>query len=77
MDSHNQPVMCLKLIVIVIILETLQAVFSKFLTLTQNYFKKSFRYSGSVLWNSLPVDVRDACNFNNFKFMLKRYLMQS
>ena len=40
-------------------------------------FKKGFRYSGSVLWNSLPADVHDACNFNNFKFMLKRYLMQS
>ena len=25
-------------------------------------FKKSFRYSGSVLWNTLPADVRDACN---------------
>ena len=40
MDSHHQPVMCLNLIVIVIIFETLQAVFSKFLTLTQNYLKK-------------------------------------
>ena len=40
-------------------------------------FKKGFRYSGSVLWNSLPADVHDACNFNNIKFMLKRYLMQS
>ena len=35
-------------------------------------FKKSFRYSGSVLWNTLPADVRDAFNFNNFKFMFKK-----
>ena len=40
MDSHHQPVMCLNLMMIVIILETLQALFSKFLTLTQNYLKK-------------------------------------
>ena len=40
MDSHHQPVMCLNLLMVVIILETPQAVFSKFLTLTQNFFKK-------------------------------------
>ena len=53
--------------------DTTSSVLKLPLAYTELFFK-SFRYSGSVLWNTLPADVCDACYF---KFMLKRYLMQS
>ena len=32
-----------------------------------NYFKNSFSYSGAVLWNSLPIGLRQANNLINFR----------
>ena len=32
-----------------------------------NYFKNSFSYSGAVLWNGLPVGLRQASTLNEFK----------
>ena len=32
-----------------------------------NYLKSSFGYSGAVLWNSLPVELRQASNLGAFR----------
>ena len=32
-----------------------------------NFMKNSFTYSGAVLWNSLPCDVREAKSLGQFK----------
>jgi hypothetical protein len=43
---------------------------SKKLALSQprtNYLKNSFSYSGSVLWNSLPVELRQSNSLRKFK----------
>ena len=32
-----------------------------------NFMKNSFNYSGAVLWNSLPCDMREAKSFSQFK----------
>ena len=32
-----------------------------------NYLKNSFNYSGAVLWNSLPIGLRQANNLINFR----------
>ncbi len=32
-----------------------------------NYLKNSFSYSGAVLWNSLPIGLRQANNLINFR----------
>ena len=32
-----------------------------------NFMKNSFSYSGAVLWNSLPCDVREAKSVSQFK----------
>ena len=32
-----------------------------------NYRKNSFSYSGAVLWNSLPIGLRQANNLTNFR----------
>ena len=32
-----------------------------------NYYKNSFSYSGAVLWNSLPLELRKAESLNQFK----------
>jgi hypothetical protein len=32
-----------------------------------NYLKNSFGYSGAVLWNSLPIGLRQANNLINFR----------
>ena len=36
-----------------------------------NYYKNSFSYSGSILWNSLPCDLREAESLRQFKCLLK------
>ena len=46
------------------------------LTLPQprtDYLKKSFSYSGAQLWNSLPVELRQATSLNDFKTKLRRH----
>ena len=35
-----------------------------------NYYKKSFGYSGAVLWNSLPSAARQATSLTNFRQLL-------
>jgi hypothetical protein len=32
-----------------------------------NYLKNSFSYSGAVLWNSLPIGLRQAQSLDNFR----------
>ena len=32
-----------------------------------NYLKNSFSYSGAVLWNSLPIKLRQANNLTDFR----------
>ena len=35
-----------------------------------NYYRKSFCYSGAVLWNNLPTDVRQAKSLTSFRKLL-------
>ena len=35
-----------------------------------NYYKNSFNYSGAVLWNSLPCEVRQAMSLKQFKQLI-------
>ena len=35
--------------------------------LRTNYVMRSFSYSGAVLWNELPQNVRTTCSLNQFK----------
>ena len=39
-----------------------------------NYYKNSFGYSGAILWNSLPRNVREAESLGQFKRLLKEEL---
>ena len=36
-----------------------------------NYYKNSFSYSGAILWNSLPSNLREAESLGQFKRLLK------
>ena len=36
-----------------------------------NYYKNSFSYSGATLWNSLPIDIRQAESLGLFKSLIK------
>ena len=38
-----------------------------------NYYKRSLSYSGAVLWNCLPLDIRHSPSLNVFKSKLKNY----
>ena len=38
-----------------------------------NYCKRSLSYSGAVLWNSLPLDIRQSLSLDVFKSKLKNY----
>jgi len=38
-----------------------------------NYCKRSLSYSGAVLWNSLPLDIRQSPSLDEFKSKLKNY----
>ena len=37
------------------------------------YGANSIRYFGSVIWNSLPNDLRDICDFHLFKTTIRRW----
>ena len=39
-----------------------------------NYYKNSFTYSGAILWNSLPCNLREAESLGQFKRLLKGVL---
>ena len=38
-----------------------------------DYLKKSFSYSGAQLWNSLPIELRQATSLNAFETKLRRH----
>ena len=38
-----------------------------------NYLKRSFCYSGAILWNSLPQDIRKLQSFPQFKKAIAEY----
>ena len=38
-----------------------------------NFLKNSFSYSGAVLWNSLPSDLRQAESFSDFSDLLNSF----
>ena len=38
-----------------------------------NHLRNSFCYSGAVLWNSLPENLRQAESLSNFKSVLHNY----
>ena len=38
-----------------------------------NYCKRSLSYNGVVLWNSLPLNIRQSLSLNEFKSKLKNY----
>ena len=38
-----------------------------------NHCKRSLSYSGVVLWNSLPLNIRQSLSLNEFKSKLKNY----
>ena len=40
-------------------------------------FKGSFTYSGSILWNSLPINIKINSNISCFKKKLKAYMSTS
>ena len=39
-------------------------------------YKNSFSYSGAVLWNSLPLELRKAESLNQFKRLVKDAIKQ-
>jgi len=34
--------------------------------------KKSFRYHGATIWNSLPAELKQAGNIEDFKYLYKQ-----
>ena len=40
-------------------------------------FKQSFSYSSAILWNSLPLDIRNSLSLINFKRLCKNYVLSS
>ena len=42
-----------------------------------NYCKRSLAYSGGVLWNSLPLDIRQSPSHDEFKSKLMNYHFDS
>ena len=41
------------------------------------FFKRSLLYSGPILWNSLPTDIRNCTCLSNFKSYFKNYLLNN
>ena len=41
------------------------------------FFKRSLLYSGPILWNSLPTDIRNCTCLSNFKSCFKNYLLNN
>ena len=37
-------------------------------------YKSSLAYSGSTLWNSLPLTIRGSSSIFSFKFLVRNYL---
>ena len=36
-----------------------------------NYLKRSFSYSGAMLWNNMPKSLKNAVSVNHFKRLIK------
>ena len=43
-------------------------------SLSTSLYKRSFSYNGALLWNSLPLYIRNSSSLNTFKSMLSHYL---
>ena len=43
-------------------------------SLSTSLYKHSFSYNGALLWNSLPLYIRNSSSLNTFKSMLSHYL---
>ena len=41
-----------------------------------NNAKRSFNYCGSVLWNSLPDEIKIAPTVNSFKFQYRKHVLK-
>ena len=39
-----------------------------------NYLKRSFSYSGAMLWNNMPKSLKNAVSLNHFNDLLRTYL---
>ena len=37
-----------------------------------NYLKRSFSYSGAMLWNNMPKSLKNALSVNHFKQLIKK-----
>ena len=37
-----------------------------------NYLKRSFSYSGAMLWNNMPKSLKTAVSVNHFKQLIKK-----
>ena len=40
-----------------------------------NYLKQSFSYNSTLVWNTLPLDLRNISNIHSFKNQLKKHLL--
>ena len=40
-----------------------------------NYMKRSFKFQGPQIWNSLPMSLKNCCNLVVFKTNMKKYLL--
>ena len=43
-------------------------------SLSTSLYKRSFSYNRALLWNSLPLYIRNSSSLNTFKSMLSHYL---
>ena len=41
-----------------------------------NYLKRSFSYSGAMLWNNMPKSLKTAVSVNHFKQLIKNHVKQ-
>ena len=39
---------------------------------SSNYLKRSFSYSGAMLWNNMPKSLKTAVSVNHFKQLIKK-----
>ena len=39
-----------------------------------NYFKKSFLYDGSSLWNSIPTEIKESKSLSSFRMKIAAYI---
>ena len=40
-------------------------------------YKRSFEYQGPTMWNTLPMQIRSTSNIEQFKCLLKLYILSS